>query len=159
MPTVGDLQNLYHDGFFVTILPATTLVSASPTAVNYDVVHGLGAYSHMTLTMTVSAKDMVAPAAAANVFLQDSPDQGTTWDDLARFTAITSSLVSNGVYVMHINRDLQVNAVDRVTTLNAIAVASIRLGATWADRIRASTTLVTMGTGTVTVTVNGYFQR
>jgi len=141
----------------VTLMPATVITGNAATAVAQRA--GLDEYTKATLLMTVAAKTFDA-STTMDVYVQYSPDGGTTWDDIGHFAQITNAAIGNGTYVMYLSHGTGASIGDRVTddadgTLTAGSVRS----RSWCDRMRIKYNGANLsGTDTITLTVQAFFQ-
>jgi len=137
-------------------LAATTITTNTATV--GTAVTGLDHYNAATILLTIAGKTFDA-STTLDIYLQYSPDGGTTWDDIGRFTQVTNAAMGNGTYVMFL-RPGAASVADRATddadgTLAANNVRSV----TWCDRMRVKYDGGNLaGTDTITITVQGYFQ-
>jgi len=138
-----------------TLMSATTVTADATT--NTTAVTGLSKYTLATILLTVASKTMDA-STTMDVYIQYSPDEGTTWDDIAHFSQITNDAVDNGTYVLFLNSGASVGAVDRATTNGTITANTLR-NISWCDRLRVRYTSANFsGNDTVTLTVSAYMQ-
>jgi hypothetical protein len=93
-----------------------------------------------------------------NVYVQYSPNQGITWDDLVSFAQLTNSAIGDGVYVASVNADAA-SVADRVTTDASLTANSVRsIG--WGDRLRVKYVAANFaGSDTVTIQVDVHLMR
>lgn len=151
VPTLGGGSGV------LTLLDETTITGNTATA--GDAVTGLDIYNRATILLTVSAKTFDA-STTLDIYLQYSPDEGTTWDDIAHFAQITNAAIADGTYVLSLNNGTA-GVADRVTgdadgTLAAGALRNIP----WCDRMRVKYDGANLaGTDTITIKVEGYFQH
>jgi len=137
-------------------LKAATVITTDGT-VNGTPVTGLDIYTLATILLTISAKTMDA-STTLDVYLQYSPDGGTTWDDIAHFAQVTSAAIGGGTYVLFLNANGPA-AVDRVTDAAATLAANSVRSIDWCDRLRVTTVAANFAdTDTITVKVEGYFK-
>jgi hypothetical protein len=141
-------------GELFTLLAATTIEDDTP--VTSTAVADLdGFVTAAMLLLTVSAKVFDA-ATTMDVYVQYSPDEGTTWDDLAHFAQITNAAIGNGTYIAYIAPGA--SAADRVTTNGTLAANSVR-SIPWCDRVRVKCVGANIaGTDTITLKVQGFFR-
>lgn len=143
------------DGELKTLLAETTIMGNTATV--GDAVDGLGRFDAASLLLTVSGKSFDA-STTLDIYVQYSPDRGTTWDDIAHFAQITNSAIGNGTYVMFLRRGtagVADRATDDAATLSVNSVRNI----SWCDRMRIKTANVNIsGSDTITIKVQGYFQ-
>lgn len=141
---------------YVTLLDSTTVTGNDATA--GAVVGALEMYNRATLLLTVSGKSIDA-GTTLDIYVQYSPDKGTTWDDIAHFAQITSAAVGNGTYVMVLNHGtagIADRATDDAATLSANSVRN----QPWGDRMRIKYDGTNFaGNDTVTIKVAGWFYR
>lgn len=137
-------------GKLVTLL-AETVVDDGTTDPTYSTaVTLLDKYSMMVVLLTVSAKSI--SAGTLNIYVQGSPDQGTTWDDIVAFTQVTSAAVANGSYVAFVNSN-GASVADRAVTNGTLTANSVRSIA-WGDRLRVKLDPASFdGDDTVTIKV------
>lgn len=141
----------------ITLMAATTITGNTATA--GAVRAGLDEYTKASLLLTVASKTFDA-STTMEVYVQYSPDEGTTWDDIGHFAQITNSAIGNGTYVMYLSHGTGASIGDRVTddadgTLTAGSVRS----RSWCDRMRIKYDGNNLsGSDTITLTVQGYFQ-
>jgi len=156
--TPRDDQNAAHvalHGRLITLLAATTVTEDATT--NTTAVTGLDKYSLATILLTVASKTMDA-STTMDVYIQYSPDEGTTWDDIAHFAQITNSAVGNGTYVLFLNALGGSSSIDRVTRSGSLAANTV-LNVPWCDRLRVQYTSANFaGSDTVALTVSAYMQ-
>jgi hypothetical protein len=137
-----------------TLLPATT--NTGDTATAGDAALGLDRYSKALLLLTVSGKTMDA-STTLDIYVQYSPDYGTTWDDIARFAQITNAAVNDGTYVMVLNHGTA-GIADRATDDGATITANTVRNQPWGDRMRIKYDGTNFaGTDTVTIQVDAWF--
>jgi hypothetical protein len=137
------------------ILLASTAVTGD-TAAAGDAVLSLDKYSRAVLLLTVSGKS-VDGGDTLDIYVQYSPDFGTTWDDIAHFAQMTSAAVGDGTYVMVLNHGTA-GIADRATDDGAtLAAASVR-NQPWGDRMRIKYDGANLSGGdTVTIKVEAWF--
>lgn len=141
-------------GLQVALKAATTITTDG--TVNSTPVTGLDPYTMTSILLTVSGQTMDA-STTLDIYLQYSPDGGTTWDDLYHFTQITTAAYASP-RVFFLNIAGAVSQVSRVTTDGTLAVATLR-EISWCDRMRVKTVAANFaGTDTVTIKLDGYFQ-
>lgn len=151
VPTVGGGSGV------LTLLDSTTITGNTATA--GDATTHLDIYNRATVLLTVSGK-VFDGGTTLDVYLQYSPDEGTTWDDIAHFAQVTSAAVGDGTYVLSLNNGTA-GVADRATddadgTLAANGVRNIP----WCDRVRVKYDGANLsGTDTITIKVQGYFQH
>lgn len=119
-------------GKHVILLDTTTITSVADTAVYGSWVLGVEQYEKAVFLMTIDNKTFDA-STTMNVYVQTSPDEGVTADDLVSFSQITNAATGDGTYVAYLNP--AASAADRATaslSLTANSVRSIPMG----DRIR-----------------------
>lgn len=131
------------------LLAGTTITTDGTTAV--AAVTGFGHYRSLILLLTVSLKTMDA-GTTLDIYVQTSPDDGTTWDDIAHFAQITSAAIPNGTYVARLLNDTDAGFVDRATRDVTLAAGSIV--DYFADRVRVKyVSAAFAGADTITVQV------
>jgi len=141
-------------GTSLALLAATTITDN--TAVVGAAVLGLDVFTLVTLLLTISAKTFDG-GTTLDVYVQYSPDEGTTWDDLAHFAQITSAAMAVGKYVAFVNAR-SASVVDRVVTDATLAANSVR-SIHWGDRVRVKCVGANIaGLDTITVKVEGFFR-
>jgi len=141
----------------VTLLPATIITGNTATAGTQAA--GLQDFTKATVLLTVAAKTMDS-STTMDVYVQYSPDEGTTWDDIAHFAQITNGAIGNGTYVMYLCQGTGAGVADRVTddADGTLAAGNIR-NISWCDRMRIKYDGANFaGTDTVTLTVQSFFQ-
>jgi len=140
----------------VTLLAATTITGNTATAGTE--VAGLQDYIKATILLTVAAKTMDA-STTMDVYVQYSPDEGTTWDDIAHFAQLTNGAIGNGTYVMFLAQGTGASVVDRVTDDGATITANSVRNISWCDRMRIKYDGANFsGSDTVTLTVTAFMQ-
>ena len=106
--------------------------------------------------LTISAKTMDS-STTFDIYVQYSPDKGTTWDDLARFTQVTDSVFGNGTYVVALHNGVA-GIADRATDDGATITANTVRNQPWGDRMRIKYDGGNFaGTDTITIKVVGWF--
>ena len=139
----------------VTLLAAT--INTGDTATAGTEVAGLQDFTKATVLLTVAAKTMDA-STTMDVYVQYSPDGGTTWDDIAHFAQLTNAAVGDGTYVMYLNHGTA-GVADRVTDDGATITANSVRNISWCDRMRVKYDGANFaGTDTVTLTVTAFMQ-
>ena len=104
-----------------TLMEATPITDASgPT--NISSVLGLGGFSALLVLLTVASKSV--SAGTLNIYVQTSPDDGITWDDVISFTQLTAGAVANGSYVAKVVNVPTAGFTDRVVASGALAANS-----------------------------------
>lgn len=142
------------DAHQVVLLPSTT--NTGNTATAGSAALGLGIYSRALLFLTVSAKTMDA-STTLDIYVQYSPDYGTTWDDIAHFAQITNAAVGNGTYVMVLNHGTA-GIADRATDDAATITANSVRNQPWCDRLRIKYAPANFaGSDTITIKVDAWF--
>ena len=117
----------------------------------------LDKFTLATILLTLSAKTFDA-STTLDIYLQYSPDGGTTWDDIAHFTQITNSVLGNGTYILFLNALAGSGAADRATRDASLAANSL-LDVSWCDRMRVKCVGANIsGSDTITVKVEAYMQ-
>lgn len=108
--------------------PASAITAASAT-----VMTGLGKYGSLSIVATL----LGATGGTLDVYLQFSPDQGTTWIDYAHYPQLAAAAASS-VRVWNVSRAAQALTLTTVGsgTSPALAANAI-LGGEWGDRLRA----------------------
>ncbi len=146
---VGTLSGGASPTIVATICPSlagfTTLVSAQATAVDLTAtspasattvaqtaVAGLGQYRSMLIFATIQG----GTGGTLDIYLQVSPDGGTTWVDYAHFPQLAAGAAA-------INRVWVVSKAGQQTTLTTVGTgtspalaANTILGGDWGDRMR-----------------------
>jgi hypothetical protein len=85
-----------------------------------------------------------------DVYVQTSPDDGTTWDDVAHYAQVTSAAIGNGTYLAKVLNDTDAGFVDRATTDGTLAANTAR--DYFADKLRIKTVAAGFaGSDTITV--------
>ena len=139
-----------------TLMPATVVTGNTATAVTQ--VGGLAGFSKATILLTVSAKTFDS-STTMDIYVQYSPDEGTTWDDIAHFAQVTNAAVGDGTYVMYLDQGTGASVADRVTDDGATLAANNVRNISWCDRMRIKYDGANLaGTDTITLKVQGYFQ-
>ena len=142
-------------GVLVPLLAATTVTGDA--TVSTTAVTGLDPYTLATILLTVGGKTMDA-STTMDVYIQYSPDGGTTWDDIAHYAQITNAAIGNGTYVLFLNAFGGSGAAGRVTTNGSLAAGTVR-NVSWADRLRVQYTSANFaGSDTLTLTVSAFMQ-
>jgi hypothetical protein len=135
---------------FAYDLLAATAIAADGT-VNRDPVAGFGGHRALLLELTVAAKTMDV-GTTLDVYVQTSPDDGTTWDDVAHFAQLTNAAVGNGTYLARVLNDTDAGFADRATTDGTLTANTTR--DYFADKLRVKTIAAGFaGADTVTVRV------
>ena len=148
-------ENVGLPGVLVPLLAATTVTGDATTSTT--AVTGLDPYTLATVLLTVGAKTMDG-GTTMDVYIQYSPDEGTTWDDIAHFPQITSAAIGNGTYVLFLNAYGGSGSNGRVTTNGSLAAGTLR-NVSWADRLRVQYKSVNFaGADTLTLTVSAFMQ-
>jgi hypothetical protein len=138
----------------VTLLPSTT--NTGNTATAGDAKLGLDRYSRALLFLTVSDKTMDA-STTLDIYVQYSPDYGTTWDDIAHFAQVTNAAVGDGTYVMVLNHGTA-GIADRATDDGATITANSVRNQPWCDRMRIKYDGANFsGSDTITIKVDAWF--
>lgn len=134
-----------------TALLAQTIITADDTVAGSPVT-GFGGYKNLTVLLTVAAKTMDA-STTLNIYIQTSPDDGTTWDDVIAFTQVTNAAIANGTYIAQLSNQAAAGFVDRANkdaTLTANSKADY-----FCDQLRVKYVSANFaGADTVTVTVS-----
>ncbi len=142
-------------GKLYTLLAATTIEDND--AVTSTPQLKLDKYTLATILLTLSAKTFDA-STTMDIYLQYSPDEGTTWDDIAHFTQITDAAVADGTYVLFLNALAGTGLADRATRDGSLAVNSL-LNVPWCDRLRVKCVGANIsGSDTITAQVEAYMQ-
>ncbi|MHC4088670.1 MAG: hypothetical protein ACYSVY_00050 [Planctomycetota bacterium] len=143
-------------GKVLSLLAATTVTTNTRVDGPPELV--LDAFDEATIMLTVAAKTMNA-GTTLNIYLQYSPDEGTTWDDLASFAQITNAAIPEGTYVLVLNPvPTGTGSVDRPTS-DASLPANTFLNQHWCDRMRVVLVPANFaGRDTITVKINGFFR-
>ncbi len=138
-------------------LLAATTITTDGTVDNAPVLI-IEQHKVATVILTVSGK-VADVGTTLDIYLQYSPDGGTSWDDLAHFTQMTDAVLGNGKYIVFLTREVASGIADRALTDGALAANSVR-NISWCDRIRVKTVAANFaGADTVTIQVDGFFQR
>lgn len=149
-----DRKAVVEQGTQLTLL-ATTTVTGNTTVAG-TAVTGVDVFTLLTLLLTISAKTFDA-STTLDVYVQYSPDGGTTWDDLAHFAQVTNAAMGNGKYVAFVNSRGS-SAVDRAVTDGTLAANSVR-SVHWGDRLRVKLVPANVaGTDTITVKVEAFLR-
>jgi len=156
MGAVDEIQKrVVVTGDLKTLLAETTI--EDNTAVVGAAVVNLDKFITALILLTISGKTFDA-STTLDIYLQYSPDQGTTWDDIAHYAQVTNAARGNGKYVLFLHSRGGAGVVDRVTTDAALAVNTLH-NISWCDRMRVKCVGANIsGTDTITVKVQGYFQ-
>jgi hypothetical protein len=142
-------------GQYYELLEATII--EDNTAVTGTVQTHLDKFVLATILLTISAKTFDA-STTMDIYLQYSPDKGTTWDDIAAFTQITDSAVADGTYVLFLNALGGSSQADRATRAASLSANSV-LDIPWCDRMRVKCVGANIsGTDTITAKVEAYMQ-
>jgi len=148
-------KNVALPGVLVPLLATTTVTGDATTSTT--AVTGLDPYSMATILLTLASKTMDG-GTTMDVYIQYSPDEGTTWDDIAHFAQVTSAALADGTYVLFLNAYGGSSSVDRVTRNGSLAANSV-LNVPWCDRLRVQYTSVNFaGADTIDITVSAYMQ-
>jgi len=143
-------------GQLKTILDETTIAAGSDGSTAGGQVIVPSMYERAVVLLTVSDKTMDS-STTLNIYLQYSPDEGTTWDDLVSFAQVTNSAIADGTYVAVLNGVPATSTAARVTTDGSLAAGSVN-ALPWCDRLRVKYTKVNFaGTDTITIKVQAYF--
>lgn len=123
-----------------TLLAVTTFTAIGTT--NALAVDAMARFKKATFKCTVANKAL-AGGGTVNVFVQYSPDGGTSWDDLVSFTQITAAAFANGT------REAQISGngagfADRLPTDGTLAAGTIR-DIDFCDRLRVKVICAAMG--------------
>jgi hypothetical protein len=138
----------------VVLLPATTITADGTTAGSAHL--GLDKYNKALILLTISAKTMDA-STTLDIYVQYSPDFGTTYDDIAHFAQVTNAAIGNGTYIMVLNSGTA-GIADRATDDAATLAANNVRNQPWGDRMRIKYTSANFaGTDTITVTASAWF--
>ena len=126
-------------------------------ALTGDAVLGIDKFSKALIILTVSGKTM-AGGAVADVWVQYSPNQGTTYDDIGHFAQITAGAIADGVYVMVLNHG-SAGIADRIVDDAATLAANSVRNQPWGDRMRIKIVPATFNgtTDTITLAVTAWF--
>ena len=147
--------NVGLPGVLVPLLAETTVTGDATTSTT--AVTGLDPYTLATILLTVASKTMDG-GTTMDIYVQYSPDEGTTWDDIAHFAQITNAAIADGTYVMRLNGAGGLAAIDRVTANGSLAANTVQ-NISWCDRLRVQyTSSAFAGTDTLTLTVSAYLQ-
>jgi len=141
----------------ITLLPATIITGNTATAGTQ--VAGLQDFTKATVLLTVADKTFDA-STTMDIYVQYSPDEGTTWDDIGHFTQITDAAIDDGTYVMLLSHGTGASIADRVTddADGTLAAGTVR-SRPWCDRMRVKYDGANLsGTDTITLMVQSFFQ-
>lgn len=139
----------YHALYSATII-ANTAISATPVFIG-------GGWTRATFVLIVSGKTMDAETTL-NLYVQYSPNQGVSWDDLVAFAQITNAAIGNGTYVAQVVASSTTGAVDRAVTDKTLTANNIRQ-IPFGDRLRVVGTPANFaGTDTITISITVYLQ-
>ena len=142
-------------GQYYELLEATTI--EDNTAVVSTPQTRLDKFTLATILLTLSAKTFDA-STTLDIYLQYSPDGGTTWDDIAHFTQITDSVLANGTYILFLNALGGSGQADRATRDASLTANSV-LTVPWCDRMRVKCVGANIsGSDTITAKVEAYMQ-
>jgi hypothetical protein len=136
-------------------LISDTTPAAASTAIG-DVIVGLGNYDSLQIVA-----DLVgATGGTLDVYLQTSPDGGTTWYDYAHFPQLLAAAAAIRYMVNVSSRTTSSIVVVGKGTTPALALNTV-VGGTWGDRLRA---LYVAGAATsagaaITISIVGYTRR
>jgi hypothetical protein len=122
------------------VLQASGAQTASGTG---SVVTGLGGYRMMTVMLDVTVAGSVA-GDLLNVYVQYSPDAGTTWDDLISFTQV----LGNGgakQFLAHVNADLGTPPAMAAPKDATLAAGTANSAVDFGDRLRVKWVIVNGG--------------
>lgn len=117
---------------FATDLLGATIITANGTVAG-SAVEGFGGLRALLLLLTLAAKTMDA-GTTLDVYVQTSPDDGTTWDDVCHFSQVTSAAMGNGTYLAKILNDQDLGFADRAVTDGTLAANTAR--DYFADKLR-----------------------
>jgi hypothetical protein len=143
-------------GELVTLLAATKIETDDEVTGAW--VTGLDKYQQAVIALTLSGKVMDA-LTTLDVYVQTSPDGGTTPDDLVHFTQVTNGAVPNGTYVAFLNPHQVAPIADRAVGAKALAAHSIQ-SLHWCDRMRVVLVPANFaGADEITVAVTAFMIR
>lgn len=116
-------------GYKVIDLSATSPSSATTTA--YTPVTGLAGYGSMSIYANIQG----GTGGTLDIYIQYSPDEGTTWVDYAHFTQFAS-----GAAAIHrvwtVSRSAQQTTIATVGVGTSPAMSAGIIGGEWGDRLR-----------------------
>ncbi len=141
-------------GLLSTLLNSTTITTDG--TVNGTAITGLDLFRQAVFTLKVSSKTMDA-GTTLDIYIQYSPDEGTTWDDLYHFTQITDTAIGNGTYVAYL-APASTSISDAAVSDGALAAATFK-DVSFCDRLRVKTVAANFSADTITVEVLGYFTK
>ena len=142
----GKLYELLPD----TLIEDNTAVISTPQLI-------LDKYTLATILLTLSAKTFDA-STTLDIYVQYSPDEGTTWDDIAHFTQITDAAMADGTHILLLHALAGTSQPDRVTRDASLAANSV-LNVPWCDRMKVKCVGANIsGTDTITAKVEAYMQ-
>ncbi len=141
----------------VVLFPQATFITGVTTPQVGHTLNGFAGYSSAEFILNVASKHL-AHGGTVNVYVQQSWDDGTTWDDLVSFTQITNAAVADGNWIAQINQPATASAADRVATDGTLAAHSVQV-MPWADDIRVKCVLASFAPDdSVKVTVTAIFK-
>ena len=144
------LKGKYYELLAATTIEDNTAVTGTPQL-------RLDKFTLATILLTISAKTADA-STTLDIYLQYSPDLGTTWDDIAHFTQMTDAVLDDGTYVMFLNALGGSSEADRATRAQTLG-ANTALAIPWCDRMRVKCVGANIsGSDTITVKVEAYMQ-
>lgn len=136
------------------LLASTT--NTGDVTITGDAVLGLDKYTRALIFLTINGKTMDG-GTIADIYVQYSPDLGTTWDDIAHFAQITNAAIADGTYIMVLNQGTA-GIADRITDDGATLSANSVRNQPWGDRMRIKVVPDNFaGTDTVTLKVTAWF--
>jgi hypothetical protein len=134
-------------GNSISILPSST-ISSSATSTP---ITGLQSFQNAFLEVSVTGVP-VGGTPTLDVYLQSSPDGGTTWRDFAHTSQITTSNVNQFVQLS----GMTAGATTGLAASDAALAANTVVQGPWGDRLRAKWVFVAGGSsGSYTVAISG----
>jgi hypothetical protein len=133
----------------ITLLSPTTYTTNN--TFNIAAVTGLDRYAMFTKILTISGKTM-AGSATVNIYIQMSPDAGTTWLDIISVAQITSAALGNGVRMGFYNVLSGESAIGITASDGALAAGTVNTY-DFCDRLRAKIVTANFNGTTDTITL------
>jgi hypothetical protein len=127
--TLGGLQSVGVETSAVSIFNGTTQAAAGTLA--HTAVTGLGAYN----SMTVYASLVGATGGTLDLYLQYSPDSGTTWVDFAHYAQLAAG-ASAVQKLFTITKDTSTAITTVGSGSTPVLAANTVVNGDWGDRIR-----------------------